>query len=120
MFDIVLYHNKNGKSQIEDYLRKLAKATGKAARIKNDKVHDVIQALSVYGTEGMPVHYRKYLRDKIWELRPLDDRILFAGVVGGRYVLLHQFQKKTQKTPTDEIDKAIIEFEDYKKRSGEE
>ena len=54
----------------------------------------------------------------IRELRPLRDRILFAGVVDGKYVLLHQFMKKTQKTPIREIKKAKKELKDFKERSG--
>ena len=53
---------------------------------------------------------------KIWELRPLRDRILFAGVYKGEYVLLHQFMKSTQKTPKKEIDKAKSELIDFIKR----
>ena len=54
----------------------------------------------------------------IRELRPLRDRILFVGVVDGKYVLLHQFMKKTQKTPAREIKKAKNELKDFKERSG--
>lgn len=62
------------------------------------KVQDYINILQAYGnTIRAPV--MKHLDGEIWELRPLRDRVLFAGVVGGRYVLLHQFVKKTQKTP---------------------
>ena len=32
------------------------------------------------------------------------------------FVLLHHFQKKTQKTPAAEIEKAKRELEDYKRR----
>ena len=59
----------------------------------------------------------KHLDGEIWELRPLRDRILFAGVVGGKFVLLHQFLKKTQKTPKREIEQAKKELEDYLERS---
>ncbi|WP_406041744.1 type II toxin-antitoxin system RelE/ParE family toxin [Succinimonas sp.] len=34
------------------------------------------------------------------------------------YVLLHQFRKKTQKTPRCEIDKAKSERDDWKSRKG--
>ena len=60
----------------------------------------------------------KHLDGEIWELRPIRDRILFAGVVGGRYVLLHQFMKRTQKTPAREIEKAKRELADFRERSG--
>ena len=46
------------------------------------------------------------------------DGILFAGLVGGHYVLLHQFMKKTQKTPAKEIEKAKKELAYFKERSG--
>ena len=80
------------------------------------KVQDYINILQAYGnTIGAPV--MKHLDGEIWELRPLRDRVLFAGVVGGRYVLLHQFVKKTQKTPKREIEQAKRELEDFKRRS---
>ena len=63
-------------------------------------------------------NYVKHLEEEIWELRPLRDRILFAGSIEGRYVLLHHFMKKTQKTPKREIEKAKKELEDFRKRSG--
>jgi len=44
------------------------------------------------------------------------DRILCAGVVGGKYVLLHPFTKKTQKTPAREIEKAKRELSDFIER----
>jgi len=101
-----------------DYIRELSKSSSKDSRIKLNKINDYIQALSVYGTEQLPDTYVKHLDGDIWELRPLRDRILFAGVIEGRYVLLHHFMKKTQKTPMREIMKAKKELQDFKERSG--
>lgn len=56
------------------------------------------------------------LEGEIWELRPIRDRILFAGLVGGRFVLLHQFMKKTQKTPKREIQIAQQRLSELKER----
>lgn len=83
-----------------------------------NKINDYIQALAAYGTEQLTSNYIKHLDGEIWELRLLRDRILFAGVLEGRYVLLHQFMKVTRKTPKREIEKAKIELEDFKQRSG--
>lgn len=58
----------------------------------------------------------KHLDGEIWELRPLRDRILFVCRVGGGYVLLHHFMKKTQKTPAREIEKAKRELADLIER----
>jgi phage-related protein len=54
---------------------------------------------------------------QIWELRPLRDRILFAGIVDGSFVLLHGYRKQTQKTPAREIEQAKRELSDYLERS---
>lgn len=118
MYDIIIYHDKNGNSQILEFLKKLTNSKGKDARVNANKVNDYIQALATYGTYiGEPVC--KHLDDEIWELRPLSNRILFAGLVNGKFILLHQFVKKTQKTPKREIDQAKRELTDYLERSSE-
>ena len=49
----------------------------------------------------------RHLEDKIWELRRESNtnifRLLYAFVAPRRIVFLHGFQKKTQKTPRQEI-----------------
>ena len=39
----------------------------------------------------------KYIDGKIFELRPIDDRIMFAALIEGRFLLLSHFVKKTHK-----------------------
>jgi len=98
-----------------DYLEKLASKRDKDSRIKLNKIRDYIKALSQYGTQlGEP--YIKHIDGEIWELRPISDRIFFVGWTGGSFVLLHQFMKKTQKTPVREIAKAKRELTDLKER----
>lgn len=81
----------------------LAVSGSKDNRIKLTKIRDYMKVLSLYGTRaGQP--YVKHLEGDIWELRPLRDRILFFCWDGKRFVLLHQFIKKTQKTPKKEIE----------------
>ena len=118
MHEIIFYKNKKGEEPVLEYMQELSESGGKDSRIKLNKINDYIQALSVYGTEQLSENYVKHLEGDIWELRPLRDRILFAGVVDGKYVLLHQFMKKTQKTPAREIKKAKNELKDFKERSG--
>ena len=116
MHEIIFYQDRNGNEPILNYLYELSKSSGKNSRIKLNKLNDYIQALSVYGTQ-LSENYVKHLDGAIWELRPIRDRILFAGVVGGKYVLLHPFTKKTQKTPAREIEKAKRELADFIERS---
>ena len=58
---------------------------------------------------GMP--YCRSLGNGLWEVRSdltggKIARVIFA-VVGGRMVLLHGFLKKTQKTPTQDLQLAL-------------
>lgn len=112
---IYFYRDKNGNEPVAEYIAELAQKTDKDSRVKLNKIRDYIKVLSEYGTRaGEP--YIKHLDSEIWELRPLRDRILFVGWVDGCYVLLHQFVKKTQKTPAREIEKAKRELADLKER----
>lgn len=115
MHKIYFYKDKNGKEPVYEYMVELANKNNKDSRIKLNKIQDYIEVLKEYGTHaGEP--YIKHLDGDIWELRPLRDRILFVGWVNGSYVLLHQFMKKTQKTPAREIEKAKRELADLIER----
>jgi phage-related protein len=59
-----------------------------------------------------------HLEDDIWELRPGNNRVLYFYHKDDTYVLLHQFRKKTQKTPRREIEKAKAERDDWISRKG--
>ena len=116
MYKILLYKNKNGFSEIEEYIKKLRKNSNKDNRIKFAKIMSYISLLQSDGLSiGEP--YIKHIEDEIWELRPLRDRILFASFYNDTFILLNIFMKQTQKTPRKEIDKAKKLFEDFKMRS---
>ena len=109
------YKDKNGNEPVLDYLKELTDKNDKDSRIKANKINDYIQMLQLYGTKaGEP--YLKHLEEKLWELRPLRDRIFFVSYINGSYGLLHHFVKKTQKTPKREIEKAKNEIADLLER----
>jgi len=61
--------------------------------------------------------YSSHIKDKIWELR-IDFakncyRIFYFVFINKRIVLLHAFLKKTNKTPQQEIQKAINNYDDF-------
>lgn len=117
LHEIIFYEDGKGNKPVLDFIRELANSNSKDSRIKLKKVQEYIVVLQTYGaTMGAP--YMKHLDGDIWELRPISDRILFAGLVDGKFVLLHQFTKKTQKTPKREIEQAKRELEDFRERSG--
>lgn len=116
MYNIEIYKDKNGKSEIEEYIQYLQTNNNKSNRIKLNKIIAYIRMLKQNGLEiGEP--FLKHLEGNIWELRPLRDRILFVYYSNRKFILLNIFLKKTQKTPRREIEKAKSMFEDYIKRS---
>ncbi|MBR1496225.1 MAG: type II toxin-antitoxin system RelE/ParE family toxin [Oscillospiraceae bacterium] len=115
MHRIFFYRDKSGKRPVWDYLTELASKRDKDSRIKLNKIRDYVKALSSYGIRlGEP--YIKHIEGDLWELRPVSNRIFFVGWTGGSFVLLHQFMKKTQKTPAREIAQAKRELADLKER----
>lgn len=119
MFDIEFYQNTKGIAPVQQYLDELVKSNSKDSRIKLNKIRDYMKILSLHGTHaGEP--YIKHLDDDIWELRPLRDRILFFCWDGKRFVLLHHFVKRTQKTPAREIEQAKRNMNDYLERSNDD
>ena len=78
MYEVEFYEDKNGKSEIVEYLDELkAKgATSKNECVNRDKILAYMIALKQYGTRvGQPVV--KHIGGSIWELRPLANRIFF-------------------------------------------
>jgi len=117
MHKIIFYADKKGRAPLLEYIKELEAKKGKDSRIKLTKIREYVKALAVNGTY-LPEKYAKHIDGEIWELRPINDRILFAGWVDGAFVLLHSFVKKTQKTPKKEIEQAKRELEDFKAREG--
>lgn len=119
MYDFETYKTKQGKDEIAEYIEQLGQKakTSKEHRIKLKKIFEYLDLLATYGTRaGLPAI--KHIDGDIWELRPLDDRILYAYWTNDTYILLHHFQKKTQKTPQREIDQAKRNLKDWLERSG--
>ncbi|MFA6075035.1 MAG: type II toxin-antitoxin system RelE/ParE family toxin [Negativicutes bacterium] len=116
MFEIIFYRDSGGSEPVKEYIETLVNKQDKDSRIKLNKLRDYIKILSEYGTRaGEP--YIKHIDDGIWELRPLRNRIFFFSWQETHFVLLHQFVKKTQKTPRREIDQAQRNRADFIERS---
>lgn len=121
MYEVEFYQDRHGREPIKEFLLELERQgeTSKNARILADKIYAYIRMLTVYGTRaGSP--YVKHLEHEIWELRPNRERILFFSFQHGRFILLHHFMKKTQKTPKKEIEQAYRNMQDYLKRSTDD
>ena len=112
-WSIEFYHNEAGREPAADFLDALPdSARAKAVRY--------IELLTTYGVL-LKEPYTKQIRGKIREIRVADKIgavwILYFGYIEGRFVLLHSFIKKTDKTPAREIDIAERRMKDFLARN---
>lgn len=117
MYEIEFHEAEDGKCPIWDFLEalRLKAPTNKDARIQHKQASLYIELLQQNGTH-MNAEITKHLDDGIWELRPGNNRVFYFFYQNDTYVLLHQFRKKSQKTPKREIEKAKAERNDYLRR----
>lgn len=118
MYEIEFYEDKNGKSEIADFIKELSRksSTRKDSRINFNKIVAYLDLLEEFGTRvGEPV--TKHLDGEIWELRPLRNRFLYAYYKDNKFIILHHFIKKTQKTPQRELEQAKKNLADYLERN---
>jgi len=59
--------------------------------------------------------YAEHIKDKIWQLRPLPYRIFYFIFTNKRIILLHIFRKRSQKTPSGELNKALNNYKKFYK-----
>lgn len=119
MFKIEFYSTEDGTSELWDFLINLEQkgVRSKDARIQHKQIIMYIQLLEDHGTR-LGEKITKHLEEDIWELRPGNNRVLYFYHKDDSYVLLHQFRKKTKKTPRREIEKAKAERDDWISRKG--
>ena len=105
------------KNYFEDFLQKQPK------KVQN-KIYKIIEAIEIL--EQIPSRYLKHIKDTdgLYEVRvQLGSNIwrVFCFFDGERLViLLNGFQKKTQKTPKGEIEKAKKLMKEYYKQKEQE
>lgn len=127
-YRLAFYETRSGDCQVWDFLEELRikSASNKDARIQLKQVSLYMELLKLNGT-NMNENITKHLEEDIWELRPGNNRVFYffvqkdAVLEKDTFVLLHQFRKKSQKTPRREIEQAKRERDDYlsRKETGE-
>ena len=118
MYEIIIYEDKKGKSEIAEWLYDLNKKakTDKNSRVRLKKVSGYIEILKAYGTQAGTPFIKHIQGTDLWELRPVRDRIFFFHLHNNRIILLHHFVKKSSKTPRREIEKANLNLKDFLRR----
>ena len=97
----ILYYPEGSRGPVKEYLTGLARARPKAlARLVLD-----LEILGAEGLRSQQITVRP-LGDKLWELKRLYDGIqyrVFFGVHRGAAWLVHSIEKKSAKTPRDDV-----------------
>lgn len=114
-YEIEFYEDKKGQSQIVNWIKELDSNPTKENKSTLKKLYYQMERLEYDGTFiGEPLV--KQIEGKIWELRPIPNRVFFATLEDNQLILLHQFRKKSQKTPKREIEQAKRELADWLER----
>ncbi len=112
MFEVEFYKLPDGTKPVAEFIKSL----NVKMRVK---AIDSISILEKYGPE-LREPYSKSLGDGIFELRIkfASDitRLFYFFFIGKKIVLTNGFVKKTNKTPTEELEKAKKYKEDYERR----
>ena len=119
MFAVDFYEDRQGRQPVRELLITLRNKskTSKDARVQYHKILAYIRSLEEYGTRiGEPAV--KHIEGDLWELRPLSHRIFFFYWQDNRFILLHHYLKKTNKTPPKEIKQAKRNMQDYMERNN--
>ena len=117
MYTVEFYETRDGQCPVWEFLEdlRIKSASNKDASIQHKQASLYIELLQQNGTR-LNDNITKHLEDGIWELRPGNNRVFYFFYENNTFVLLHQFRKKSQKTPKREIEKAKSERIDYLSR----
>ena len=113
-WEVTFYETAQGQRPAEEWLKQQpVKAQGRFAWI--------FDLLEEHGTD-VREPYVAHIRAKIWEVRVEHDRVqrrlLYFPAPERKFVMLHGFVKKTQRTPAKEIAVSEQRMRDYMTRLG--
>ena len=117
VYELAVYETATGRRPFRDFLDTLYKE-GKDKEAAQIKAY--IERLRQHGmgiNDYYPRTIRKVSKEGVWELRPGGNRVFFFHFEKKKIVLLHGYQKQSQKAPSMQIKQAENEMNDYKRRS---
>ena len=116
MFNIIMWEDETGYSPVDAFLDEL--------KTKNSKLYvKTMRTLGLLESTGnmLGMPFSKHLRDGIHELRTTqgnDSTRLFYFFSANKVVIVdHAIEKKTQKTPKEDIRLAIERKQSYERRN---
>lgn len=112
IWQVDYYESPAGNKPIEEFVNSLEEKT----KIKVFRMLDLLEEFGV--RLGLP-RVKKVTGTPLWELRVLGSdsiRIFYVTRKEKRFLLLHGFKKKTQKTDRKEIKIAVDRLREYESR----
>lgn len=114
-YDVEYYEKADGSRPAEDFI------LSQDAKMQA-KIFATLELLEIKGP-GLREPFSKPVGDGIFEVRAKQgsdiSRVLYFFVVGRKVILTNGFVKKTQKTPSREIDRAKRYRADYQRKKEE-
>jgi phage-related protein len=112
-FEVEFYEREDGSSPVEEFLEEL--------EAKLPALYDLtmIGLRKLMDSRRHGSRLTKHIGDRIYELRVGGRnivRILWFYAAGAKIVLLHGFVKKSERTPPNELRKALDRRADYLRR----
>ncbi|WP_125707569.1 type II toxin-antitoxin system RelE/ParE family toxin [Lacticaseibacillus porcinae] len=121
MYEIDFFEDADGFSEIQDFIERLDASNQVNDQALLKKIYHEFDLLSMLGPQLRSPH-SKFLRGyayPIMELRPQPERIFYVAWQDHRYILLHHYTKKKNRTDPRQVAKALANLEDWLKRKGE-
>ncbi len=111
-FTIEWYFDARGQSQALDYFNDLDEG-------QQDKLIYLMNRLGDIGAIKDKTKFRNE-GDGVYAFKPKPDRFLCFFVAGKKVVITNAFEKKQDKLPKNEKERALRNMDDYKKRTAKE
>lgn len=109
MTKVIYYTTSTGDSPFDKFLDSISEQ-------QQRKIIRILTNIETYGlTTGIP-HIKKLTGTLLWEIRILGQdniRVFYASLVGNSILVLHGFTKKSQKTPSREIETAVSRLKNW-------
>ncbi|QHM51205.1 type II toxin-antitoxin system RelE/ParE family toxin [Lactiplantibacillus plantarum] len=115
MYEIEVYEDRNGYSEIKSWLDSLNESKQKDDHKVLKKIRYQLKILEKLGTDIRPPHSKvlKGYKYPIMELRPQPERIFYASYDGDKFVLLSHYTKRQNRTDRRQVKHAIMLLEDW-------
>lgn len=116
MVGYIVYYfvSPSGDNPVSDFLDSLSEQ-------QQAKVLRLFHYIKLYGLSAVLPHVKKLSGTPLWEIRILGKdniRIVYAVPLQSTVLVLHGFIKKTQKTPTKELQTALTRLAQWKDVHG--